>query len=95
MSVWFPFGFFRFFDSNPDYQRLFPEFKDVDPTELENASALYGHAKRVMKAVENAVSSLDDAFSFAGYLEELGRRHKARALKPSYLDVSNTQMSLV
>lgn len=95
MSVWFPFGFFRFFDSNPDYQRLFPEFKDVDPTELENTSALYGHAKRVMKAVENAVSSLDDAFSFASYLEELGRRHKARALKPSYLDVSNTQMSFV
>jgi len=43
-----------------------------------------------MKAVENAVSSLDDAVSFAGYLEELGRRHKARALKPAYLDVRNT-----
>ncbi|XP_020600641.1 neuroglobin-like [Orbicella faveolata] len=78
--------FLRFFDLNPDYQRLFPEFKDVDPSELENTSALYGHAKRVMKAVENAVSSLDDAVSFAGYLEELGRRHKARALKPAYLD---------
>ena len=92
MIFWFPFGIFRFFDLNPDYQRLFPEFKDVDPSELENTSALYGHAKRVMRAVENAVSSLDDAFSFAGYLEELGRRHKARALKPSYLDVRNTQI---
>lgn len=79
---------FRFFEFNPENQKLFPEFKDVDPSELENTSALYGHAKRVMKAVENAVSSLDDAFSFAAYLEELGRRHKARALKPSYLDVS-------
>ncbi|CAH3152669.1 unnamed protein product [Pocillopora meandrina] len=78
--------FLRFFEMNPDYQKLFPEFKDVDPVELENTSALYGHAKRVMKAVENAVSSLDDAFSFAAYLEELGRRHIARALKPSYLD---------
>ena len=82
----------RFFEMNPDYQRLFPEFKDVDPVELENTSALYGHAKRVMKAVENAVSSLDDAFSFAAYLEELGRRHIARALKPSYLDVSITKL---
>lgn len=87
--------FFRFFEFNPDNQKLFPEFKDVDPTELENTSALYGHAKRVMKAVENAVSSLDDSVSFAAYLEELGRRHKARALKPSYLDVSNTQLSIV
>ena len=68
---------------------MFPEFKDVDPSELEKTSALHGHAKRVMKAVENAVSSLDDAFSFAAYLEELGRRHKSRALKPIYLDVRN------
>ena len=87
-----PLTFSRFFELNPDYQRLFPEFKDVDPVELENTSALYGHAKRVMKAVENAVTSLDDAFIFAAYLEELGRRHKARALKPSYLDVSVTKM---
>ncbi|KAK2557128.1 Cytoglobin-1 [Acropora cervicornis] len=78
--------FLRFFQKNPEYQKLFPEFKDVDPSELEKTSALHGHAKRVMKAVENAVSSLDDAFSFAAYLEELGRRHKSRALKPIYLD---------
>ena len=84
----FSHAFFRFFDMNPDHQKLFPEFKDVPPTELENTNALYGHAKRVMKAVENAVSCLDDAVSFAGYLEELGRRHKSRSLKASYLDVS-------
>lgn len=66
----------------------------MDPSELQNTSALYGHAKRVMKAVENAVSSLDDAFSFAAYLEELGRRHKSRSLKPVYLDVRRPQLSL-
>ena len=80
----------RFFEKNPEYQRLFPEFKDVPPSELEKTNALYGHAKRVMKAVENAVSALDDAESFAAYLDELGRRHKARALKPAYLDVSGS-----
>ena len=41
-----------------------------------------------MKAVENAVSALDDAESFSAYLDELGRRHKTRPLKPTYLDVS-------
>ena len=40
-----------------------------------------------MKAVENAVSSLDDAVTFTAYLQELGRRHKVRALKPAYLEV--------
>ena len=43
-----------------------------------------------MKAVENAVSALDDTESFAAYLDELGRRHKSRALKPTYLDVSGS-----
>ena len=60
----------------------------MPPEELEKTNALYGHAKRVMKAVENAVSALDDAESFSAYLEELGRRHKTRALKPAYLEVN-------
>ncbi|EDO48922.1 predicted protein [Nematostella vectensis] len=76
----------RFFEMNPDYQKLFPEFATLDQVELEQANALHGHAKRVMKAVENAVSAMDDAESFAAYLENLGARHKARALKPAYLD---------
>ncbi|XP_073230402.1 globin-1-like isoform X2 [Porites lutea] len=84
--------FLTFFEKNPEYQRLFPEFKDVPPSELEKTNALYGHAKRVMKAVENAVSALDDAESFAAYLDELGRRHKARALKPTYLDSMQTAL---
>ena len=83
--------FCRFFEKNPEYQRLFPEFKDVAPSELQNTSALYGHAKRVMKVMENAVSALDDAESFGAYLDELGRRHKTRPLKPVYLDVSQAQ----
>ncbi|XP_068672902.1 globin C, coelomic-like isoform X2 [Montipora capricornis] len=78
--------FMKFFESNPEYQRLFPEFKDLPLLELENTNALYGHAKRVMKAVENAVSALDDAVSFGAYLEELGRRHKTRALKATHLE---------
>ena len=89
------FIFYRFFEKNPEYQRLFPEFKDVPPTELEKTNALYGHAKRVMKAVENAVSALDDAESFGAYLDELGRRHKTRALKPTHLDVSQNENSQV
>ncbi|XP_031559588.1 globin-1-like [Actinia tenebrosa] len=78
--------FLRFFDINPDFQKLFPEFVNLKREELEKANALHGHAKRVMKAVENAVTAMDDAESFAAYLEGLGQRHIARALKPSYLD---------
>jgi hypothetical protein len=85
----------RFFDINPDFQKLFPEFVNLKREELEKANALHGHAKRVMKAVENAVTAMDDAESFAAYLEGLGQRHIARALKPSYLDVSFSTQTLI
>ena len=80
--------FVRFFEMDPAFQKLFPEFRDISLEEVENARALHGHAKRVMKGVEKAVSAMDDAESFAAYLEELGRRHIQRAMKPAYLDVS-------
>ena len=67
----------------------------MPPEELEKTNALYGHAKRVMKAVENAVSAIEDAESFREYLEELGRRHKTRALKSTYLDVSHVISSWI
>ncbi|XP_031559586.1 cytoglobin-1-like [Actinia tenebrosa] len=72
---------------------LSPEFVNLKREELERANALHGHAKRVMKAVENAVTAMDDTESFAAYLEGLGQRHIARALKPSYLDAM--QLALI
>lgn len=78
----------RFFAENPSFQKLFPEFKDLEYGQLEQAKALHGHGKRVVKALENAVLSLDDSEAFASYLEELGRRHVVRALRPEYLEVT-------
>jgi len=72
----------------PDLPKLFPEFKSVSSGHLDTSNAFFAHAERVMKAGENAVSALDDAVSFTAYLEELGRRHKVRALKPDYLEVT-------
>ena len=72
----------------PDLPKLFPELKSLNSGELDTSNAIFKHAERVMRAVENAVSAVDDAVSFTAYLEELGRRHKVRALKPDYLEVS-------
>ena len=71
----------------PDLPKLFPELKSITSGQLDASNTVFGHAERVMRAVENAVSALDDAESFTAYLEELGRRHKVRALKPDYLEV--------
>ncbi|KAL9959106.1 hypothetical protein ACROYT_G036189 [Oculina patagonica] len=78
--------FLRLFLMKPDLPKLFPEFKSLNSEQLDTSNAMFSHAERVMRAVENAVSALDDAVSFTAYLEELGRRHKGRALKPDYLD---------
>ena len=86
-----PFYIRRFFENNPEYKRLFPEFKELSLSDIEKTKELHGHAKRVMKALENAVSAMDDAETFAAYLDELGRRHKDRPMKPLHLDVSESK----
>ncbi|KAJ7380382.1 hypothetical protein OS493_008835 [Desmophyllum pertusum] len=78
--------FLRLFYMKPDLPKLFPELKNVNSGQIGTSHALFSHAERVMRAVENAVSALDDAVGFTAYLEELGRRHKVRALKPDYLE---------
>ena len=72
----------------PDLAKLFPELRSINSGQFDASNTVFGHAERVMRAVENAVSALDDADSFTAYLEELGRRHKVRALKPDYLEVN-------
>ena len=67
---------------------MFREFRGKKMDELRKTRTLVGHTKRVMKAVENAVISLDDSESFVEYLLELGRRHKMKEAKPSPRNVS-------
>jgi hypothetical protein len=79
---------FSLFQVYPEMQNLFPEFRgqgNID--KLEATTFLNGHAKRLMTAVENSVNSLNDFECCSTYLQELGRRHKIRKLKPHYLEV--------
>lgn len=70
-------------------QNLFPEFRGAGSVEkLGTTAFLNGHAKRLMTAVENAITSMNDIVTCSTYLQELGRRHKLRKLKPHYLEVS-------
>lgn len=79
----------RFFQVNPEYQKLFPEFRNIRLEDIGKTSGLLGHPKHVTKSLENAVSALKDAEIFTAYMEELGRRHQDRGLKPCHLDVSS------
>lgn len=63
------------FEVNPSLQDTFPVFKGKELKDVLNSRSLYLHAKRVMSAVENAVSALNDAEAFTRYLENLGARH--------------------
>ena len=79
---------FSLFQVYPEMQNLFPEFRGQGSVEvLETTKFLNGHSKRLMTAVENSVNSLNDFESCSTYLQELGRRHKTRKLKPHYLEV--------
>ncbi|XP_028408968.1 neuroglobin-like isoform X1 [Dendronephthya gigantea] len=87
--------FVNLFQVYPEMQNLFPEFRgqgNVD--KLETTQFLNGHAKRLMTAVENSVNALGDFESCSTYLQELGRRHKIRKLKPHYLERMGAAMML-
>ena len=46
------------------------------------------HVKIVMRSLENAVSSLNEAEKFTQYLMNLGERHERWSIKMEHFDVS-------
>ncbi|KAJ7363648.1 hypothetical protein OS493_009810 [Desmophyllum pertusum] len=72
--------YMRFLSMNPYLKARFTDFKDISVDEINKSN---GHPRRLMAAIENSVTSLDDAETFAGYVLELGRRHARLNFKPS------------
>lgn len=79
--------FRRFFKDHPDYQQLFPEFRTINTNELSDSKPLLGHSRRIMKAIDTAVVSIDDFETYQVYLLDLGCRHRERNLKEIHLQV--------
>jgi len=65
---------------NPKLKSSFPSFKNISVDDINKSN---GHPRRLMAAIENSVTSLDDPGTFAGYVLELGRRHARLKFKPS------------
>ena len=65
---------------NPKLKSSFTSFKDISVDDINKSN---DHPRRLMAAIENSVSSLDDPETFAGYVLELGRRHARLKFKPS------------
>ena len=65
---------------NPKLKSSFTSFKDISVDDINRSN---DHPRRLMAAIENSVSSLDDPETFAGYVLELGRRHARLKFKPS------------
>ncbi|KAL9969208.1 hypothetical protein ACROYT_G021398 [Oculina patagonica] len=72
--------YIRFLSMNPHLKARFHEFKDISVEQINKSN---DHPRRLMAAIENSVTSLNDPETFAGYVLELGRRHARLNLKPS------------
>ncbi|KAJ7380385.1 hypothetical protein OS493_008841 [Desmophyllum pertusum] len=72
---------------HPNIQDTFPTFKGVRLDELMNSRSLYLHAKRVMAAVENAISALDDMEVLVESLTRLGQRHRLWFVREEHFTV--------
>ena len=65
---------------NPNLKPRFTEFRGIIVTDMNRGNC---HAKILMTAIENVVSSLDDPEILASYMLEIGKRHARLDLKPS------------
>ena len=77
----------RLLQLNPNLQDTFPSFKGVALDELMNSRSLFLHSKRLMEALEIAISSLDDGQDFAEYFTYLGERHAAISITENHFKV--------
>jgi len=72
--------FMRFLSMNPNLKPRFTEFRGIIVTDVNRSNC---HARIVMTAIENVVSSLDDPETLASYMLEIGKRHARLNFKPS------------
>ena len=77
---------------NPDLQDTFPTFRGVALDELMNSRSLFLHSKRLMAAIESAISSLDDGQEFLEYLTNLGQRHIAISIADKHFKVGSLHL---
>ena len=79
--------FYRLLELNPDIQDTFPSFRGVALDELMNSRSLFLHSKRLMAAVEKAISSLEDGQEIVERLTDLGQRHIAISITEKHFKV--------
>lgn len=70
---------------HPELKKHFNEFRSIDPSEI---TGKHGHPKRLMMAIDNAVTAMGDSESYSAYLIELGRRHTSLHFKITKKHVS-------
>ena len=75
------------FGTHPEVLYLFPSFKGLTVKEVLRSRALQLHGKEVMRALENAVVSLNDVEKLTQYLINLGERHRPWSVKMEHFDV--------
>ena len=70
-------------------QKLFPEFENLDNIEdLKLWPELQGHPRKIVRAFQEAIGSVDDGNLFIETMIALGEKHKTR-LKDEYFVVRN------
>ena len=65
---------------NPSLKTTFSDFKDISVEKINKSNS---HPRRLMAAIENSVTALDDTETFTSYMMEMGRRHARMNIKPS------------
>nr|AUV50091.1 globin-like protein [Exaiptasia diaphana] len=75
----------RFLTMHPELKKHFSEFRSIDISEINGR---HGHPRRLLMAIDNAVTAMGDSESYSAYLIELGRRHRELrfTITPAHFD---------
>jgi hypothetical protein len=79
--------FFSLFESEPEIQEVFSEFRGKGLKELKLTGLLRKHSLRVMATLDNCVTNLDEPASIIPSLTQLGIGHAKLNVPINYLEV--------
>nr|AUV50083.1 globin-like protein [Exaiptasia diaphana] len=82
----------RFLTIHPELKIHFKEFRSIEISEI---NGLHGHPKRVMTAIDDAVTTMGDSEEFYAYLFELGKRHADLDFKISRTHFDDLRKSFI
>ncbi|XP_076636745.1 globin-like [Colletes latitarsis] len=85
-----------YFKQYPQYQKVFPAFKDIPVDELPTNNTFKAHCQFIIATLNNAFCALDDICLMNAVLHSTGQRHGRRGQsRQEFIDLKGVMMKVM